>query len=76
MNMKRALIDSSLGCASEAGETVSETKRKISLTLAQAIPKAGKMDLIVKTAAELGTDVIVPFSVRPVGKPHRRGKSR
>jgi 16S rRNA (uracil1498-N3)-methyltransferase len=38
-----------------------ETKRKIRVTLAQAIPKAGKMDLIVKTAAELGADVIVPF---------------
>ena len=36
--------------------------KKFSMTLAQAIPKAGKMDLIVKTAAELGTDVIIPFT--------------
>ncbi|MDD4357013.1 MAG: RsmE family RNA methyltransferase [Smithellaceae bacterium] len=43
------------------GKQFPETKRKISVILAQAIPKAGKMDLIVKTAAELGADVIVPF---------------
>ncbi|NLX51218.1 MAG: 16S rRNA (uracil(1498)-N(3))-methyltransferase [Deltaproteobacteria bacterium] len=36
--------------------------RPICLTLAQGIPKAGKMDLIVRTAAELGTDVIIPFT--------------
>lgn len=46
-----------------------ETERKICLTLAQAIPKAGKMDFIVKTAAELGTDVIIPFlSARSVSR--------
>jgi len=43
------------------GAQVPQTDKKISMTLAQAIPKAGKMDLIVKTAAELGTDVIIPF---------------
>jgi 16S rRNA (uracil1498-N3)-methyltransferase len=43
------------------GKQFPKTERKISITLAQAIPKAGKMDLIVKTAAELGADVIVPF---------------
>ncbi len=44
-------------------------KKEIQVTLAQAIPKAGKMDLIVKTAAELGTDVIIPFmAVRSVGR--------
>ena len=36
--------------------------RPIRLTLAQGIPKAGKMDGIVKTAAELGTDVIIPVA--------------
>ncbi|MBN1471166.1 MAG: 16S rRNA (uracil(1498)-N(3))-methyltransferase [Syntrophaceae bacterium] len=35
--------------------------KEISITLAQAIPKAKKMDAIVKTAAELGTDRILPF---------------
>jgi 16S rRNA (uracil1498-N3)-methyltransferase len=43
------------------GKQFPKMERKISITLAQAIPKAGKMDLIVKTAAELGADVIVPF---------------
>jgi 16S rRNA (uracil1498-N3)-methyltransferase len=37
-------------------------EKKIKMTLAQAIPKAGKMDWIIKTAAELGTDVIIPFA--------------
>jgi RNA methyltransferase, RsmE family len=37
-------------------------QKKIRLTLAQGIPKAGKMDAIVKTAAELGADVIIPVS--------------
>jgi len=37
-------------------------ERKIRLTLAQGIPKAGKMDGIVKTAAELGTDVVIPVA--------------
>ena len=44
-------------------------EKKIFVTLAQAIPKAGKMDLIVKNAAELGTDVIIPFvAARSVGR--------
>lgn len=34
----------------------------IKITLGQALPKAGKMDLIVRTAAELGTDIIIPFT--------------
>ena len=34
----------------------------IKITLAQALPKAGKMDLIIRTAAELGTDRIIPFA--------------
>lgn len=48
---------------------IAQAEEKISLTLAQAIPKAGKMDLIVKTAAELGADVIIPFTAaRSVGR--------
>jgi 16S rRNA (uracil1498-N3)-methyltransferase len=35
--------------------------KKISITLAQAIPKARKMDEIVKCAAELGADAVIPF---------------
>jgi 16S rRNA (uracil1498-N3)-methyltransferase len=51
------------------GAPVAQAAHKIRLTLAQAIPKAGKMDLIVKTAAELGTDVIIPFTAaRSVGR--------
>lgn len=41
---------------------VPTTEKKILVTLAQAIPKAAKMDLIVKTAAELGADEIIPFT--------------
>lgn len=37
-------------------------QKNIHMTLAQAIPKAAKMDGIVKTAAELGADEIIPFS--------------
>jgi 16S rRNA (uracil1498-N3)-methyltransferase len=37
------------------------TNKAIRITLAQAIPKAKKMDTIVKTAAELGADLIIPF---------------
>ena len=48
---------------------IPQTGKKISMTLAQAIPKAGKMDLIIKTAAELGTDVIIPFTaIRSVSR--------
>ena len=51
------------------GAPIPQAAKKISLTLAQAIPKAGKMDLIVKTAAELGADVIIPFTAaRSVGR--------
>ncbi len=43
--------------------------KEICITLAQAIPKAGKMDTIVKSASELGVDVIIPFdAVRSVGR--------
>lgn len=51
------------------GAALPQAEKKIQMTLAQAIPKAGKMDLIVKTAAELGTDVIIPFAAdRSVGR--------
>ncbi len=44
-------------------------ERRISITLAQAIPKASKMDWIVKSAAELGADEIIPFTAcRSVGR--------
>lgn len=36
--------------------------KEINITLAQALPKAAKMDLIVKSAAELGVDLIIPFA--------------
>lgn len=42
--------------------------KEIRITLAQAIPKARKMDAIVKSAAELGADRIIPFNAaRSVG---------
>lgn len=45
----------------ELGKPVPSEAREIRLTLAQALPKARKMDTIIKSAAELGTDVIIPF---------------
>ena len=45
----------------ELGKRISQADKEIRITLAQAIPKAGKMDTIVKSAAELGADVIIPF---------------
>ena len=44
------------------GAKIPQMDKPVCITLAQAIPKAGKMDLIVKTAAELGADVIIPFT--------------
>lgn len=46
----------------ELGERISAAGKEIRISLAQAIPKANKMDLIVKNAAELGADVIIPFT--------------
>ena len=43
------------------GNKIPQADKEISITLAQAIPKASKMDTIVKSAAELGADVIIPF---------------
>ena len=45
----------------ELGKIIPTADKKIRITLAQAIPKAGKMDTIVKSVAELGADVIIPF---------------
>jgi len=49
------------GVSVSLGAPVPQADKNIHVTLAQAIPKAGKMDLIVRTAAELGADVIIPF---------------
>jgi 16S rRNA (uracil1498-N3)-methyltransferase len=45
----------------ELGKRIPLADKEIRITLAQAIPKAGKMDTIVKSAAELGADEIIPF---------------
>ncbi len=45
----------------ELGNIVPVSSREIGITLAQAIPKAKKMDTIVKSVAELGADMIIPF---------------
>jgi 16S rRNA (uracil1498-N3)-methyltransferase len=50
------------GVALELGEKIETYSREIKITLAQALPKAGKMDVIVRSAAELGADVIIPFT--------------
>ena len=46
------------------GKKIPQTDKEIRITLAQAIPKAGKMDTIVKNTAELGTDIIIPFDAK------------
>ncbi|MDI6742291.1 MAG: RsmE family RNA methyltransferase [Smithella sp.] len=52
----------------ELGEALPPARREINITLAQAIPKAGKMDVIVKSSSELGVDSIIPFeAARSVG---------
>jgi 16S rRNA (uracil1498-N3)-methyltransferase len=53
---------SSNSVALELGEQSQTSGREIKITLSQALPKAGKMDLIVRSAAELGADVIIPFA--------------
>ncbi|HNY49745.1 MAG TPA: RsmE family RNA methyltransferase [Smithella sp.] len=45
----------------ELGKPVPSEAREIKIILAQALPKARKMDTIIKSAAELGTDRIIPF---------------
>jgi 16S rRNA (uracil1498-N3)-methyltransferase len=50
-------------CVSVAlGASIPADQKIICITLAQAIPKAGKMDAIMKAAAELGVDKIIPFA--------------
>jgi 16S rRNA (uracil1498-N3)-methyltransferase len=58
------------GVAAELKDAIACTDNKvIKITLGQALPKAGKMDMIVRTAAELGTDRIIPFTaVRSVSR--------
>lgn len=46
----------------ELGKKIDTFDRNIKITLGQALPKAGKMDVIVRQAAELGADVIIPFT--------------
>lgn len=46
----------------ELGKEIETFDREIKITLGQALSKAGKMDVIVRGAAELGTDVIIPFT--------------
>ena len=53
---------SSNGVEVELGKRIPTARKGIKITLGQAIPKANKMDLIVKSAAELGADVIIPFA--------------
>jgi len=43
---------------------IDRAEKEIRITLAQALPKAAKMDLIVKSAAELGVDLIIPFAAK------------
>jgi 16S rRNA (uracil1498-N3)-methyltransferase len=46
----------------ELGKRIETFRHDIKITLGQALPKAGKMDVIVRGAAELGADVIIPFT--------------
>lgn len=60
---------SARGVALELGKKIESSAREIRITLAQALPKAGKMDVIVRRAAELGADEIIPFAaVRSVSR--------
>lgn len=53
----------------ELGKTIPAAQKEINITVAQALPKAKKMDAIVKSAAELGADAIIPFQAsRSVGR--------
>lgn len=45
----------------ELGKVIPASSKEIRIIIAQALPKARKMDTIVKNAAELGADVIIPF---------------
>lgn len=58
----RIKIFSSDGVDIELGEKMETASREIKITLGQALPKTGKMDIIVRNAAELGADMIIPFA--------------
>lgn len=45
----------------ELGKIIPAPEKEIRITLAQALPKAKKMDIIIKSSAELGADAIIPF---------------
>lgn len=60
---------SAAGVDIELEEKMETAGREIKITLSQALPKTGKMDIIVRNAAELGADVIIPFAAaRSVGR--------
>jgi len=63
----------------ELGEQQETALKEIKITLAQALPKAHKMDTIVRSAAELGTDEILPFvakrSVSHASEEKKAGKA-
>ena len=61
-----AVIQKFSPCAVDVklGKKIPQAENKICVTLAQAVPKAAKMDLIVKSSAELGVDLIVPFMAK------------
>jgi 16S rRNA (uracil1498-N3)-methyltransferase len=46
----------------ELGEKKEQAGKEIKIIVAQALPKAHKMDVIVRSAAELGADEILPFA--------------
>jgi 16S rRNA (uracil1498-N3)-methyltransferase len=46
----------------ELGDIIERAGHDIKITLGQALPKTGKMDMIVRSAAELGADAIIPFA--------------
>ena len=50
------------GVALELGETIEAGCRDVKITLGLALPKTGKMDVIVRGSAELGADMIIPFA--------------
>lgn len=52
----------------QLGKALPPARREINITLAQAITKAGKMDVVVKSSSELGVDSIIAFeAARSVG---------
>jgi len=61
-----AVIQKFSPCAVDVklGKKIPQAENKICVTLAQAVPKAAKMDLIVKSSAELGVDLIIPFMAK------------